>query len=112
MNGTSRTPADALVQIEVRAIAMEHREDCAWVTSSNVCDCGRNAIIQAAQPKVWRAGDRIRDDGGTGYGDAVSDGEIWRHVASSVAKKDVAHIEFAMAVLRYRAAEREAGHRV
>lgn len=55
--------------------------------------------------RVWREGNRIRNWGGIGYNDVVSDGEIWRHVATSVTKKDVAHIEFAMAVLRYRVSE-------
>jgi len=56
--------------------------------------------------KVWREGHRIRSESPGGYGDMVSDDLIWEHIARSVAEKDLAHIEFAVAVLRFRAIER------
>ena len=56
--------------------------------------------------KVWREGTRIRAQYGGGYGDMVTDDMIWEHIATSVAKRDLAHIEFAMAVLHLRAVER------
>jgi hypothetical protein len=57
---------------------------------------------------VWREGNRIRDKGGTGYGDMVTDDMIWEHIAASAPKGDEAYIEFALAVLRLRAQERAA----
>ena len=40
----------ALRHIQTLTLRMEHRQDCAWLTSSQVilCDCGRNAILQTA----------------------------------------------------------------
>ena len=56
--------------------------------------------------KVWREGQRIRAQYGGGYGDMVTDDMIWEHIATSVAKRDLVRIEFAVAVLRLRAIER------
>ena len=56
--------------------------------------------------KVWRESNRIRKANGTGYNDIVTDDQIWKHIAKSAAERDVAHIEFALAVLRLRAIER------
>jgi len=58
--------------------------------------------------KVWREGTRIRAQYGGGYGDMVTDDMIWKHMAASVGIRDLAHIEFATAVLRLRATERAA----
>ena len=38
----------ALRLIQAMADGMEHRQDCAWMTSDVRCDCGRNAILEAA----------------------------------------------------------------
>jgi hypothetical protein len=54
---------------------------------------------------VWREGKRIRDVSGGGYGDMVTDDQIWAHIATSVTKRDLTKIEFAVAVLRLRAVE-------
>ena len=56
--------------------------------------------------KVWREGKRIRAQYGGGYGDMVSDDLIWEHIATSVTKRDLTHIDFATSVLRLRATER------
>ena len=56
--------------------------------------------------KVWREGNRIRAQYGGGYGDMATDDLIWEHIATSVTKRDLANIEFAMAVLHLRAVER------
>jgi len=60
---------------------------------------------------AYREGNRIRSQEGYGYGDRVTDTMIWEHVDS--ARVDGKHhpsgfLEFAEAVLRLRATEREA----
>lgn len=70
--------------------------------------------------KVWREGDRIRQEDGSGYGDVVPDGDIWHHLASAEVtlrwpdgygadelRRAREQAEFCKAVLALRQTERE-----
>lgn len=58
-------------------------------------------------PHVYREGDRIRDDKGTGYSDRVTDEQIKAHLADPEESWPGSHA-FGHAVLRLRAQERAA----
>jgi hypothetical protein len=68
--------------------------------------------------QVWREDDRIRQRGGSGYSDLVSDAEIRKHMSQSFAAiceldlidatRELEHLAFARAVLQLRARERRA----
>jgi hypothetical protein len=56
---------------------------------------------------IWREGNRIRETGGSGYGDIVTDDEIRGHLADpSKGVRWQGYEEFAQAVLAIRAFER------
>lgn len=54
--------------------------------------------------RVWREGERIRNEDGVGYSDRVPDSDIIRHVAS--AGDDGEAYQFGIAVLGLRVVER------
>jgi hypothetical protein len=64
------------------------------------------------RPVAYREGDRIRSQEGYGYGDMVTDSMIWEHIDNARAGgkhvPEPGYLEFAEAVLRLRATEREA----
>jgi len=63
------------------------------------------------KPVAYREGNRIRSQEGYGYADMVTDTMIWEHIDQARAggtHQPAGFLEFAEAVLRLRAAEREA----
>jgi hypothetical protein len=58
--------------------------------------------------EVWREGDRIRREDGTGYSDRVSDDQIRWHAQDDLAGGRYDQVVFAVSALALRAQERDA----